>query len=145
MKKQEKILANIKTNKGIAKSLALVSFYGSDGFIRDANRYIKAIKEGRVICSIGSVSRSGMSRTIKFLAPEKASGRQEYQYLNFYAFMLALGFTRARSDRDYFSISGCGMDMIFHTNYTIIHRLQNLGFLNTKECAKLAQATPQVI
>jgi hypothetical protein len=41
--------------------------YTSDDFIRDSKRYINAIKEGRVICNIESVSRSGMSRKMKFL------------------------------------------------------------------------------
>ena len=46
---------------------------------------------------------------------------------------------------DYFTIGGCGMDMIFHTNYTIIHRLYKLGFMTKKECEKLCQMTPSII
>jgi hypothetical protein len=56
-----------------------------------------------------------------------------------------LGFTKSRSNDFYFSIGGCGMDMIFHTNYTIIHRLHRLGFINKKQCDFLAQQTPTTI
>jgi hypothetical protein len=95
-------------------------------------------------CSIGSVSSSGMSRTIKFLAPEKNIKRGEYQYLNFFAFFRILGYTPVK-DSHYFRINGCGMDMVFHTNYSIIHKLHRLGFITKKQCEQLAQATPQVI
>lgn len=143
MKKIEIINAKIKGNKEISKALSSESYYSKDQFIKDGIRYIKAIQERRIICSIGSVSASGMSRTIKFLAPEK--GKYGYSYLNFFAFMRALGYTPANKNDHYFRIGGCGMDMIFHTNYTIIHRLQRLGFINKKQCSSLAQETPQTI
>ena len=59
--------------------------------------------------------------------------------------MKTLGFSPANKNSNYFRIYGCGMDMIFHTNYTIIHKLARLGFLNKKECESLAQNTPQTI
>lgn len=121
-----------------------IAYYSEDEFLNDARRYIKAIKEGRMICSIGSVAPSGMSRTIKFLECSKHKGEPRYNYLNFYAFFMVMGF-RSPTDSDYFRIHGCGMDMIFHTNYTIIHRLRTLGFLTNKQCEQLAQKTPTVI
>lgn len=121
------------------------SYYSVESFIDSAERYIKAIQETRVICSIGSVSSSGMSRTIKFLAPEKRTHNKTYGYLNFFSMFKILGFTEARSKNGYFSIGGCGMDMIFHTNYTIIHKLHRLGFIDKKTCDSLAQNTPTVI
>jgi hypothetical protein len=59
--------------------------------------------------------------------------------LNFYAFFGALGFTESGNG---FRISGCGMDMVFHTNYSIIHKLQKLGFIDMKKRDVLAQKTP---
>jgi hypothetical protein len=115
---------------------------GTDVFIEHAQRYIEAIRENRMICSIGSVSRSGMSRTIKFLEMHK--GESRYGLLNFYQFFDALGYSKAKRD-GYFTIGGCGMDMIFHTNYTIMHKLERMGFISKEDCSKLAQATPQVV
>lgn len=134
--------------KNIVKELKLsnVEKYGSsevDDFIRNAKRYIKAIKQGRMLCVIDSVSKSGMSRTLKF---NECSGstKNGFHYLNFYTLFCQLGFTKIK-DSNYFRIGGCGMDMVFHTNYTTIHDLYRLGFLSNKECAKLAQMTPTLL
>lgn len=136
----QKLLSDKELSKGIKK----VSYYDAERFLSDAKRYVKAIREGRVICSIGSVSNSGMSRTIKFLAPEKSKHDKKYYYSNFFAFMKSLEFSPVR-DSDYFRINGCGMDMIFHTNYSIMHRLERLGIISKKDCEVFAQMTPSVI
>ena len=114
----------------------------AENFIENAERYIKAIKQGRMICSIGSVSSSGASRTMKFL--ELARGTPCYSLLNFFQFFCMLEY-RAIKDNDYFRINGGGMDMVFNTNYCIIHKLYKLGFLSAKARDKLAQSTPRVI
>jgi hypothetical protein len=118
----------------------------AERFEEHASRYIKAIKEGRMICSIGSVSASGMSRTIKFLEMAKCSKpyRKPYVLLNFYEFFQMIGYAVVK-DSDYFRIHGCGMDMVFNTNYSIIQLLHLLGFINRKTCEELAQQTPSVI
>ena len=141
-----KNLSTIENN--IAKSLKLsnVEKYGSsevDQFTQSAKRYIKAIKQGRVICNIESVSASGMSRNLKFM---ECNGtiKKGFHFANFFKLFKDLGFTNARNSNA-FRISGCGMDMVFHTNYTIMHQLENLGFITKKECSILAQKTPTVI
>ena len=113
-------------------------------FINNAKRYIKAIKENRMICAIGSVSKSGMSRNIKFVELAKSDTSDKHQLYNFYQFFDVLGYTKVKNS-DYFRIGGCGMDMIFHTNYTIMHDLRRLGFINKEECDTLAQATPHIV
>ena len=113
-------------------------------FLDHANRYINAIKEKRMICSIGSVSRSGMSRTIKFLEMAKNDTKDEHSLLNFYQFFDALGYTKIK-DSDYFRIGGCGMDMIFYTNYTIMHDLKRMGLVSEEDCRTLAQKTPSIV
>ena len=139
--KIEKIQENLSKAK-----LTYIANYYEDDFIRDAKRYIQAIKENRVICNIESVSASGMSRNIKFLECKKNTYHKNYyNWLNFFAFFKVLGYTESRKKDNCFSISGCGMDMIFHTNYSIIHRLHRLGFINKKQCDKLAQNTPTII
>lgn len=142
-------MKNIKTiESNIIKKLQLsnVEKYGSSEvgiFVQNAKRYVKAIKQGRVICNIESVSRSGMSRNLKFL---ECNGniKSGFNYLNFWSLFDALGFRNAKNSNA-FCISGCGMDMVFATNYEIIHTLYNLGFINEKECSILAQKTPTVI
>ena len=112
----------------------------TDDLIMNAKRYIKAVKERRVICSIGSVSSSGMSITIKFLEMPRKGG----YLLNFYNLFDVLGYTKIK-DSDYFRISGCGMDMVFNTNYNIIHELKHMGFISKKTASSLCQETPQVV
>jgi hypothetical protein len=140
MKNIEAIKVNISKEINFAK----LNYYNIDNFISDSKEYISAIREGRMINSIGSVSGSGMSRTIKFLACYKNRERKQYYYRNFFAFFKSLDFSPVK-DSDYFRINGCGMDMIFHTNYTIIHRLKRIGFITKKQCERLSQMTPNTI
>ena len=109
-------------------------------FKLNAKRYIKACKEHRLICSIGSVSSSGMSRTMKFLEMPKNGG----YLMNFFNLFEITGHHKVK-DSDYFRITGCGMDMVFATNYNLIHEFYWLGFITKKTCDKLAQQTPQVV
>ena len=62
-------------------------------------------------------------------------------FLNFTALFIALGYSDRNRD-GVFIVNGCGMDMVFHTNYSIIHRLYNLGMLTNEECEILVQNTP---
>lgn len=145
MRTKATIIKNIENNKELIKSLNKVSYYDIERFVEDAKAYIKAIKDKRMINSIGSVSSSGMSRTIKFLSCEKSKYNKDHYYRNYFAFFKALGYSEANKNDHYFRINGCGMDMIFHTNYSIVHNLTRLGFLTKKECESLAQDTPQTI
>ena len=145
MTKKERFLKNLNSDryKWLRKNIEKQSWYDEDQFYHDCLRYVKAIKERRVICSIGSVSRSGMSRTMKFL--ECSKGTYNFNYLNFFVFFKVLGYSESRAMEHYFTIHGCGMDMVFHTNYTNIHYMRNLGVINKKQCDSLAQQTPSVI
>lgn len=129
----------LEQNKELVKALSKVSHYDLDNFIQDAKNYINAIRTGRMLCIIESVSKSGMSRVIKFHSCEK--GKNRYWYRQYRAFFIVLGYSEVKNS-DGFRINGCGMDMVFHTNYTIIHNLYRLGLLSKSECEKLAQETP---
>ena len=142
MKKIDKILINITKDKELNKRIINDQYASGIDFINNAQRYIKAIKEGRMICNIDKVSQSGMSRNIKFL--ECSKGKTKYNYLNFYSLFVLLGFQKVNNTNT-FRINGCGMDMIFHTNYTIIHKLYRLGFMSKAQCEDLAQRTPTII
>ena len=143
MKKEEKIQEKILKNKELIKNINSLNYYSISQFIGDCERYIKAIKEGRIIVDIVSVSNSGMSRRLKFLSCERVKRikKIKYNYCNYNCFLNSLGYKTRNSDFS-FNVSGCGMDMIFSTNYNIIHSLHNLGFINKKQCDRLAQMTP---
>ena len=96
--------------------------------------YIKAIKQRRMFCVIDSVSSSGMSRNIHFHSFEKKYFRQ------YWTLFKVLGYTETKNNS--FRIGGCGMDMIFYTNYNNIHTLYHLGFIDKKTCDSLSQMTP---
>ena len=142
MKNLKKIILNIQNDKELSKRIEKRNYTDVNDFVNNANRYIKAIKSRAMMCKIDKVSASGMSRNIKFF--ECSKGKNGYNVLNFFALFELLGYTNVKNT-DTFRINGCGMDMIFHTNYSIIHELGSLGFLSKNEVSKLAQMTPHVI
>jgi len=139
MTKLSKIIGNVVNDKNLKFN---TEYYNHNNFISDAQEYIKAIKNRSMCCIIPHVSKSGMSRIIKLHSLYSNKGL--YNYRNYTCFMQALGYTYAK---DYygFRIGGCGMDMIFATNYDIIHKLHRLGFINKAQCEILAQRTPTVL
>lgn len=134
------ILEAINNNKELQKNFKKLYSFNSEEFLQNAERYIKACKQRRIFCIIHSVSKSGMSRKLSF---NEAQVNQDgnCNFLNFTALFTALGYSD-RNKNGEFTVNGCGMDMVFHTNYSIIHNLYNLGILTKKECERLAQNTP---
>ena len=138
MKAKETILNNIKKELYLSNDDAVHFFNCVKG-------YIKAVKENRMICNIEHVSNSGMSRYITFKYLEKSNyDKKKYNLLNTYFIFKSLGY-RYNKKHEAFYISGCGMDMVFHTNYSNIHSFKRFGFLTEKECEKLSQNTPTII
>jgi len=140
-------ISNVQNEKTLVKNINNVGYYSVEQFCKDAERYILAIKENRMFCRIHSVAKSGMSRTMsfhEFNVYNKPEGNNRGQILNFYSFFSALGY-KFKSGMDCFTVGGCGMDMVFHTNYSIIHNLKILGFIPKDECEVLAQMTPNTI
>lgn len=133
------IIKNIQDNKEIIKNIEKLNYYNVEQFISDAKTYIKAIKERRMVCIIRSVSQSGMSRNLKFLSCEGTKGN--FNHRQYICLFTALGYKEVQRTGT-FKINGCGMDMIFNTNYNIIHDLKRLGFINDDDCRRLAQMTP---
>ena len=135
-------MKNIILSNEVKKAIAKNEYYSEDSFIKDSESWINAIREGRVICSVVSVASSGMSRQLKFLSFEPSKQENEKGWFRQYNAMLqSLGF-RYNKNKYCISVSGCGMDMIFHTNYTIIHSFKRMGFITDSECEKLCQMTP---
>ena len=136
----QEILNNVNSNKELQKNLKKLYSFNSEDFIINAERYIKACKENRIFCIIHSVSKSGMSRKLSF-HESTFSKEGKGGFLNFTALFIALGYSDRNRDGE-FTVNGCGMDMVFHTNYSIIHSLYSLGMVTNEECEILAQNTP---
>lgn len=116
----------------------------ADAIEKNIRRYLLAIRDGRMINTIGSVSASGMSRALKFVEVTRAKRGERANVLNFYSLFEFFGYQKVK-DSDYFRVYGCGMDMVFDTNYKNIHQIYHYGFITRKECDKLAQMTPTTI
>ena len=122
----------------------LTKYFDYEDFERYSFKYIAALKEQRLMCKIHSVSQTGMSRTMSFHSLEKPEDETRY-YLNFYGgFFEALGY-KGLKGKDYFRVHGCGMDMVFATNYNVISYLRDLGFVKDEELADLQQARIHVL
>ena len=131
-----------EVEKNIAKKL---KYYSYEQFEKDAVKYIEAIQEGRMLCIIHSVAKSGMSRVMSFHSCEQSEYNPYfYNYRQYNCLFIALGHTESKC-RNGFRIGGCGMDMNFATNYNIIHNLHRLGFITREVCNVLAQKTPTVL
>lgn len=134
---------NTSAGKSLIKRIAQNEHYSIERFEKDAKQYVKAIKEGRIIASIENVSRSGMSRDIKYTEFDKKNNKGSLN--TFYSFFLALGYTENKSNRGYFKIGGCGMDMNFNTNYNNINDLEFFGLIKKDTAKVLCQKTPTLL
>lgn len=129
----------LNISKELEKAISKVKYYSVENFINDATDYINAIKERRMLCVIHSVSNSGISRNLSFSSCEQSKDGKFY-YRNYNCLFLALGYKYAKNNG--FKINGCGMDMIFSTNYNNIHDFERIGLITNEECKVLAQQTP---
>lgn len=140
------VIEKIMEDKELRKNI-LTKGSGVQSFIEDAQDYILAIKERRMLCVIHSVSSSGMSRTLSFYSCEsnkyKSADGEGYHYRNYRSLFKSLGYSEAKNGG--FTIRGCGMDMVFHTNYSICSTLRHVGLLTAEEFGKLSQSTPTVL
>jgi len=77
------------------------------------NRIKNALLKGKFYCGVESVSKSGMTRKVKlaYIFKNKLWFINDYQ-------ILALACVNKNN-----KISGCGMDMLFHAQYSLFHAL----------------------
>lgn len=114
----------------------------SEVFICHARRYIKAARQGRLVCSVVSVAPSGMSRQIRICELDK----QNFKGATFHLYTFSrlfefLGYKGTPTKRpDTFRVTS-----VFDMHYNIIHQLYDLGFLTTLMRDKLIQRKPHVI
>lgn len=138
MKKVSINIENLQFSKEITKEIEN-SGTTKEQFINDAKRYINAINEGRMFCVIYRISSSGMSRNLSFQSCETDANNGGYWFSNYNCLFKSLGYKEAKEG---FRIGGCGVNMIFDTNYSIIHDLKRIGLIDKESCDILAQKTP---
>jgi len=125
----------IKITKEITKRLSMERYYDEESFINDCKSYIKAVQSGRILYKVMTVSKSGMSRTISISSFE-GTMTQGY-YKNYINLLEAMGYKI--NDNGDAKITGCGMNMLFATNYNIIHSLHKMKFISQAKRDILAQ------
>ena len=96
MKTTANIIKAIENDKVLIKNINSMSYYSVESFIDDSKEYINAIKSERMINSIGSVSSSGMSRTIKFLSCQRNKGGKSHYYRQYWWFLRHLVFLKLK-------------------------------------------------
>lgn len=106
---------------------------------RNAERFIKALREGRMVCSVKHVNSTGTSRVISFCEMKSwtVNRKRHWAIYQFNWFFKNLGF-RYDDSWDAIRVGGCGMDMIFGTLYNVCGTLQYHGFKLPKDWSSLA-------
>ena len=139
MLKVERITKRIEQDKELFKNINKQSYYTIESFIKDAKTYIKAVKEGRILYTVKRVSSSGMSRLSNVTSCERGDKNyyKKYYYRNYNQMFLALGYSVNKEG--IIRVHGCGMDMLFATNYNLINAFHRLGFISKKQCETLRQ------
>lgn len=135
------IKSNIVNNKELLKRIN-TAYYGDNEeillnyFLRDCNNWLTAIENRSMLCVVKSVSKSGMSRNFHYTSFQGSNFRV------YSCFLSALGYKLAKNNRDEITVSGCGMDMNFNTNYNICSILYKLGYTIADS---LKQSTPSIV
>jgi hypothetical protein len=114
-----------------------------DYIVDEMRDYVKASNENRLFCSIKSVSRSGMSRTVVFYEMKREKNKSRYYIRPFYTLFLFLGYKLTKNDS--FKITGCGANMIFVTHNSVIMQIENFGIIGKAKADILSQRTPTAV
>ncbi len=125
----------LQLSQDVLKQISKENYYDIDSFIRDVNTYIKAVKSGRILYTVTHVSQSGMSRDISIQSFEGKTNNGSYR--SYYMMLKVMGYNFSKYND--IKVSGWGMDMLFATNYRLIHSFNRMGFINKPSCDKLAQ------
>lgn len=130
-------MQNITLSKEIEKRLSKEEYYTKDMLLDDIQTYIKALKEGRLQYMVISVSSSGMNRNILVQSCEQNKNTNNFYFRQYSRMFEMLGY---KLNKDYnIKVSGCGMNMLFATNYNLIHTFKNMNIISDLECEILAQ------
>lgn len=130
-------MENITLTKEIEKRLSKEEYYTKEMLLNDIITYIKALKEGRLQYLVMNVSSNGMSRNILIQSCEQNKNNNTFYFRQYTRMFEMLGY---KLNKDYYiRVSGCGMNMLFATNYYLIHTFKNMNIISDLECEILAQ------
>lgn len=130
-------MEKINLTKEMIERLESNKYYSKEDFINDCKTYIKALKSGRLQYRVTSVSKSGMSRDILISSFEGSMTKGYYR--NYTSMLEILGFNFTSKYSSEIRVKGCGMNMLFDTNYNIIHTFKYVNLINKKQCETLSQ------
>ena len=130
-------MQNITLSKEIEKRLSKEEYYTKEMLISDIQTYIKALKEGRLQYIVMNVSSNGMNRNILVQSCEQNKTNNNFYFRQYSRMFEMLGY---KLDKNYnIRVSGCGMNMLFATNYNLIHTFKNMSIISEYEAEVLAQ------
>lgn len=124
-------------SKEMLKNIAKNEYYSQEDFIKDCKCYIKALKSGRLQYTVTHVSNSGMSRNIFIQSYEGTITKGHFR--TYFSMLQVLGYKEASKYSSDIRVGGCGMNMLFSTNYNICHDFKRMGLITEKECEILCQ------
>lgn len=130
-------MKNIALSQEMIKNISKKEYYSQEEFIKDCKCYIKALKSGRLQYTVTHVSNSGMSRNIFIQSYEGTMTKGHFR--TYFGMLQVLGYKEASKYSSDIRVSGCGMNMLFATNYNICHDLKRIGLINENECRTLCQ------
>ena len=130
-------MKNVVLSKEMLKNISKNEYYSQEDFIKDCKCYIKALKSGRLQYTVTHVSNSGMSRDI-FIQSYEGTMTKGY-FRTYFSMLQVLGYKFASKYSSDIKIGGCGMNMLFATNYNICHDFNRMGLINDAECKILSQ------
>ena len=130
-------MKKVTLSKEILKNISKNEYYSQDDFVKDCKCYIKALKSGRLQYTVTHVSNSGMSRNIFIQSYEGTMTKGHFR--TYFGMLQVLGYKEASKYSSDIRVSGCGMNMLFATNYNICHDLKRIGLITKKECEVLCQ------
>ena len=130
-------MQNITLSKETEKRLSKEEYYTKEMLLNDIQDYIKALKEGRLQYLVMNVSSNGMNRNILIQSCEQNKTNNNFYFRQFTRMFEMLGY---KLNKDYYlKVSGCGMNMLFATNYYLIQTFKNMNIITELECEILAQ------
>ena len=130
-------MQNITLSKDIEKRLSKEEYYTKEMLLDDIQDYIKALKEGRLQYLVMSVSQSGMNRNILIQSCEQNKSNNNFYFRQYSRMFEMLNY---KLDKNYnVKVSGCGMNMLFATNYYLIHTFKSMNIILKDEADVLSQ------
>ena len=130
-------MQNITLTKETEKRLSKEEYYTKEMLLNDIQDYIKALKEGRLQYLVMNVSASGMSRSILIQSCEQNKTNNNFYFRQYSRMFEMLGY---KLNKDYYiRVLGCGMNMLFATNYNLIHIFKNMNIISATEAETLEQ------